>query len=71
MYYYVLSSTVANRLKVHFPDTSKETSHFVRMFDKFFDALNVTNYSNSITSLKPFKMPYSFFYNYCNKRFMI
>ena len=37
---------------------AKETSIFVSMFDKFFDALNVSNFTNGTRQRKPFKHPY-------------
>ncbi len=53
----VLSSTVSNGITAHFGDMAKETALFIENFDKFFDTLNVTNYTSSIRSLKPFKKP--------------
>ena len=35
-----------------------ETVKFVRMMDKFFDCLNVTNYSSGKLKRKPFQDPY-------------
>ena len=54
----MLSETVAKGLRCIFKEEARETAVFVEKVDKFFDCLNVTNYSKSITSLKPFKMPY-------------
>ena len=34
-----------------------EAAHFVEMIDKFFDALNVKNYTDGCRSLKSFKLP--------------
>jgi len=34
------------------------TAKFCEMMDNFFDALNVTNYSECITSLQLFRRPY-------------
>ena len=54
----VLSDRVSKGLLAHLGEEATETSHFIEMFDKFFDALNVTNYTSCIKSLKPFKKPY-------------
>jgi hypothetical protein len=53
-----LSSTVATALKVFLPNEASETAIFVEYFDKFFDMLNVTNYTSTYKQLKPFKAPY-------------
>ena len=37
---------------------AKETSHFAGIFDKFFDALNVSNFSNGTKQRKQFSHPY-------------
>ena len=39
-------------------DKTKETAKFVSMLDKFFDALNVTNFLIGKQQRKPFKDPY-------------
>ena len=39
-------------------DEASETAHFVLMIDKFFDALNVKNYTDGCHRLKSFKLPY-------------
>ena len=54
----VLSGSVSNALKLTGGEDATETSKFVDMMDKFFDALNVHNYHHGIYSLKPFQMPY-------------
>lgn len=36
----------------------KETARFVSMFDKFFDSLNVSNFTNGTRHRKPFQYPY-------------
>lgn len=54
----VLSETVAKGLKFTFKEDAREAAVFVEKIDKFFDSLNVTNYTKCITTLKPFKMPY-------------
>lgn len=53
-----MSSTVSKGLLAHFGKEVTETAHFTDMFDKLFDALNVSNFSASIKSLKPFKKAY-------------
>ncbi len=35
-----------------------ETARFVDLMDKFFDALNVSNYTNGIKKRKEFQLPY-------------
>lgn len=45
-------------IKVHLTDEARETAVFVDMFDKFFDLLNVTNYTKCITKRKEFQAPY-------------
>ena len=37
---------------------AEETSKFAEMFDKFFDCVNVTNFSAGKYSRNPFKDPY-------------
>lgn len=54
----VLSETVANALSLVGGDDAAETAKFVSLFDKFFDMLNVQNFSGGRTSRKPFKQPY-------------
>ena len=40
-------------------DEASETARFVGMVDKFFDALNVHNYTHGVHSRKRFKMTYT------------
>lgn len=54
----MLSETVANGLRLNFKESARETANFIEKVDKFFDSLNVTNYTDCITKLKQFKMPY-------------
>ena len=35
------------------------TACFIRLMDKFFDALNVHNFHHGVRLLKPFQMPYT------------
>ena len=37
---------------------AKETSRFVSMFDKFFDCVNVSNFTNGTRNRKQFQYPY-------------
>ena len=43
---------------MHLKEEAKKTIVFVEMFDKFFDMLNVTNYTKCITKRKHFQSPY-------------
>ncbi len=53
----VLSQSVATALRVHVKE-AEETANFAEMFDKYFDLLNVTNYTKCITKQKKFQQPY-------------
>eukprot|EP00731_Ephydatia_muelleri_P023298 Em0015g881a len=55
----VLSESVSKALVLFCGDECNETSQFVEMMDKFFDALNVHNYSHGSQALKPFQLPYT------------
>ena len=39
-------------------DEVKETVKFIALFDKFFDLLNVSNFTAGTRKLKPFQHPY-------------
>ena len=39
-------------------EETTETARFVGVMDKFFDALNVSNFSNGKKNRKPFQDPY-------------
>lgn len=54
----MLSQSVAVGLQVHLKEEAQETAVFVEMFDKFFDLLNVSNYTKCITKRKYFQTPY-------------
>ena len=54
----MLSESVSKALMLVCGEEASETAHFVEMMDKFFDALNVKNYTIGCHSLKPFKLPY-------------
>ena len=51
-------SSVATALRVFFSNEAAATADFIDKFDKFFDLMNVTNYTKCYTSLKDFKRPY-------------
>eukprot|EP00794_Sanderia_malayensis_P013209 gene13209-14561_t len=54
----VLSTTVANVLKVYGPGDAKGTAEFCQKLDMFFDCLNVRNTQEHIKTKKPFLAPY-------------
>lgn len=58
IYIQVLSESVGKAIKLTGGTDAAETAEFVLMFDKFFDSLNVTNFSNWARSRKPFLCPY-------------
>lgn len=43
---------------MHFKEEASETANFIEKMDKFFDLLNVTNYTKCYTKLKYFQTPY-------------
>ena len=45
--YWVLSESVATAMKLTGGDEVTETVRFIEMFDKFFDCLNVNNFTTS------------------------
>lgn len=55
----VLSESVSKALQLTGGDEAVETARFVNMMDKFFDALNVHNYTHGIHARKEFQMPYT------------
>ena len=57
MLFKAVSEKVANALERTGGDEVSETVRFIRMMDKFFDCLNVTNFSSG-THKKPFQEPY-------------
>ena len=56
--YQVLSESVSKALALVGGDEAAETSRFTAMMDKFFDALNVRNYTHGLHARKEFQMPY-------------
>ena len=55
----VLSSSVSIALNSFGPHDAAGTALYCEMFDKFFDCLNVRNFTEHITKQKPFLKPYS------------
>jgi hypothetical protein len=49
---------VSKALKLVGGDKVRETAKFVAMIDKFFDALNVSNFTSGRRKRKPFQNPY-------------
>ena len=58
VYIKVLSSSVANALEYCGEDETVETRAFIRLFDCFFDCLNVCCISESVLKRKPDLRPY-------------
>ena len=54
----LLSETVAKALVLSGDPAVQETAKFVTMSDKFFDALNVSNYTSGVNKRKVFQQPY-------------
>lgn len=54
----VLSESVSKALVLTGGQEAQGTATFVSMFDKFFDLLNVSNFTNGTRYRKPFHHPY-------------
>ena len=54
----VLSNTVATALQLTGKDEVEETARFVKMFDRFFDSLNVADLESGRRTRNAFKAPY-------------
>ena len=54
----LLSESVAKALVLSGDPAVQETAKFVAMFDKFFDALNVSNYTSDVRKRKVLQQPY-------------
>ena len=54
----VLSNSVSKAMLAQGKEETQETAIIVDMFNKFFDCLNVTNFSAGMHSRNPFKSPY-------------
>lgn len=55
----MLSESVSKALQLVVGVEAAETAKFVGMIDKFFDILNVHNYTHGLHARKPFQMPYT------------
>ena len=55
----VLSESVSKAPVLVCGDEAMETAYLAEMMDKFFDALNVHNFSHGVKSLKGFQLPYT------------
>ncbi len=49
-------------------ERTRETRHFIRMIDMFFDALNVKNPLEGKLKRKPYRLPY---YSHQDERFKV
>lgn len=56
----MLSESVARALPLVVGNEATETAEFVSKFDSFFDALNVSNFTNGTRYRKPFQHPYRY-----------
>lgn len=54
-----MSETVANALVDSGDKGAEETAKFIKMIDKFFDSLNVTNLVTGKKKRNAFKSPYT------------
>ena len=54
----VLSESVSRALILTGGPFVKETANFASMMDRFFDCLNVSNFTNGMKKKKPFQHPY-------------
>lgn len=54
----VLSKSVADALSLEGSDMLRETEHFVRTFDRFFDCMNVRSLKEGVYKRKPDLSPY-------------
>ncbi len=63
-----MSCTVANALTFFNDDDTTETRLFIRLFDEFFDCLNVTNKLEGILKRKDARLAY---YQADDKRFKV
>ena len=55
----VLSSSVANALRLTGGAEASETCNFIEKMDKFFDCLNVSSYTAGRKARKEFQKPYT------------
>ena len=70
----MLSESVVGALRKGSTEDTVETIRFVEMMDRFFDCLNVNNFSTSKEKIKPFQSPYTsakdFRLTVCNTAFV-
>ena len=55
----MLSTSVADALAYFDDPSAKETEHFIRVFDKFFDCMNVRSMNEWMSKKKPNLKPYN------------
>ena len=54
-----MSSTVADALTYYDKPDTTQTRLFIRLFDQFFDCLNVTNKLEGVLKRKDLRLPYT------------
>ena len=54
----MLSESASKALTLRGGHETEETARFILMMDKFFDCVNVRNFTHGIRAAKPFQMPY-------------
>ena len=54
----MLIESVSKALTLKGERITDETARFLLMMDRFFDCLNVKNFTHGIHAAKPFQMPY-------------
>lgn len=54
----MLSESVGKAIQLTGGNDAQETANFILLFDKFFDMLNVSNFTNGSRKKKPFQYPY-------------
>ena len=54
----LLSESVSKAVELIGGAEASETARFLLMFDKLFDSLNVSTFSEGCQSRKPFRQPY-------------
>lgn len=55
----MLSQSVATAIKLRGGEEASETAKFVEMCDKWFDAMNVHNYTQGMLTCKDVQWPYT------------
>ena len=58
LYMQVLSETISKALQLTGGPEATETVRFISMFDKFFDCVNVANFTSGRFKRKVFQQPY-------------